>query len=116
MLKAIKQIVHKFPFVHLNIMGDGPDRNILESYIEQNNLKNNIYLKGIQKDIPSLLVKSDLFLMTSFWEGFSIALLEAMATGLPVVTTNFPTMNEWIEDNPKQEDISSEEESIEEEE
>ena len=99
MLKAIKQIVHKFPFVHLNIMGDGSDRSILESYIEQNNLKNNIYLKGIQKDIPLLLVKSDLFLMTSLWEGFSIALLEAMATGLPIIATEVGGNSEAIKHN-----------------
>jgi len=99
MLKAMKEIIKRFPFVNLSIMGDGPDRSILESYIEQNNLKNNIYLKGIQKDIPLLLVKSDLFLMTSLWEGFSIALLEAMATGLPIIATEVGGNSEAIKHN-----------------
>jgi glycosyltransferase involved in cell wall biosynthesis len=87
MLKVIRLVSQKYPNVILKIMGEGPERKNIESFIKNNKLKKNIHLEGIVRDIPNVLHQLDLFLMTSLWEGFSIAVLEAMVVGLPIVAT-----------------------------
>jgi L-malate glycosyltransferase len=87
-LEAIRQIVTIYPQVEYNIIGDGPERHSLAIFIKRHKLDENVHLMGWQANIPDQLAKLDLFLMTSFHEGFSIALLEAMASGLPIIATD----------------------------
>lgn len=51
---------------------------------------------GYQGDIPALLSQADIFLLTSHWEGLSLAIVEAMAVGLPVVVPDVPGMDEVV--------------------
>lgn len=74
--------------VSLRIAGEGPLMNDLRESIINLNLSDCINLLGNRRDIPQLLADSDLFVMSSKWEGLPIALLEAMMTGLPVVVTD----------------------------
>lgn len=53
---------------------------------------------GNRNDIPELLEKADLFLFTSYSEGFPVALIEAMAKGLPCVSYEFPSLGEIDKD------------------
>ncbi|MFO8061365.1 MAG: glycosyltransferase family 4 protein [bacterium] len=73
---------------HCSIVGDGPLRNEIETAIKQNGLDRYISLLGYRDDVPELLSRSDIFIMTSAWEGLSIALIEAVSTGLPAVVTD----------------------------
>lgn len=72
---------------HLDIVGDGSERETLEKYIKDNNLSKNVTLHGFRdKDyINKLLSKSSIYLMTSYTESFGIVLIEAMNYGLPLV-------------------------------
>ena len=72
---------------HLDIVGDGSERETLENYIKNNNLSNNVTLHGFKdRDyINNLLKKSSIYLMTSYTESFGIVLIEAMNYGLPVI-------------------------------
>ncbi|MBC2704234.1 glycosyltransferase [Desulfobacula sp.] len=87
-LEAIRQIVSIYPQVEYNIIGDGAERHSLEAFIRQYSLDENVHLLGWQENIPDELAKLNLFLMTSFHEGFSIALLEAMVSRLPIIATD----------------------------
>jgi glycosyltransferase involved in cell wall biosynthesis len=58
------------------------------SAIEQNNLKDCVFLRGNVKNIHERMAAARLFLMTSEFEGMPNALLEAMAIGLPCITTD----------------------------
>jgi L-malate glycosyltransferase len=98
MINVINKVSIKFPNVILRIMGEGPERKNIENHIKKLKLEKHVELNGIVKDIPSVLRELDLFLMTSLWEGFSIALLEAMATGLPIVATSVGGNSEAILD------------------
>ncbi|HPV70766.1 MAG TPA: glycosyltransferase [Candidatus Magasanikbacteria bacterium] len=82
--------------VYFFIAGD--NSNFLGKQLSDNvrtmNLLNHVFFLGPRDDIADLLSFADVFLMTSDWEGLSIALIEAMATGLPVVVKNIPSLEE----------------------
>lgn len=106
-LKAIKKLKQAGYQVKFKIVGDGPEKENLQNYIEQNNLGDTIYLLGAKspKEIVSLLRESDLFLFTSVskYQGKStetqgLATLEAMACGLPVIGFNSGGVKYTFED------------------
>jgi glycosyltransferase involved in cell wall biosynthesis len=71
----------------LTIVGDGALRGDLEVAIHQHGLAGRVELLGARDDVPDILNESDIFVMTSRWEGLPLAIMEAMMTGLPVVAT-----------------------------
>ncbi|WP_372468634.1 glycosyltransferase [Microbacterium maritypicum] len=73
------------PRATLDIAGDGPLRDELQSQIETRGLRDRVQLLGNVKDIPGLLRGFSLLLSTSKFEGFSLVAAEAQAVGLPVV-------------------------------
>lgn len=75
----------------LDIYGIGELKDELNRYIVANKLEDCVTLKGRSNSIFEVEVNYDLFLMTSLFEGFPNALLEAMAVGLPVISTNCKT-------------------------
>ena len=77
----------------LTIAGDDPDGYLYRDILEQN-LENEVLLLGNRKDVHKLLAQSDIFISTSFSEGFPVALLEAMAVGVPCVSYKFPSLCE----------------------
>jgi sugar transferase (PEP-CTERM/EpsH1 system associated) len=72
----------------LAIVGEGPSRPALESEIKQRGLSERVRLLGERRDIPDLLRAFDVFVLPSRAEGMSNTILEAMATGLPVIATD----------------------------
>lgn len=72
------------------IFGAGPLREDLASYIEQKGLKDKIKLCGHCMDIDEEVVKASMFVMSSLYEGLSNALIEAMALGVPCISTDHP--------------------------
>ncbi len=70
------------------IIGDGPLREYLKSKIEKDGLSDRVKLLGVQKNPFKFLAKADCFVFGSLHEGFPNVLLEALACGLPVISTN----------------------------
>lgn len=89
-----QDLLNKFS---LKIAGEGPDKDELLSYIKLKELDEVITLLGNRSDIPDLLSKSDVFLMSSSYEGLPIALIEAAAAGLPCLVTDVGGCSEVIE-------------------
>lgn len=91
LIEALKllppDVLKKF---HVSIAGEGPQKNTqeLKSKISESGLDNIVTLLGNRSDIPELLGKSHLFLMTSAWEGLPISLIEATISGLPFISTD----------------------------
>jgi len=99
LLSAFQIVNRKLPETELLIIGDGPTRNSLQSIADSQQLKDKVFFLGTRRDTPELMAQMDVFVLSSLSEGMSIALLEAMAAGLPVVTTNVGGNPEIVKDN-----------------
>ena len=73
--------------IRLLIAGDGPQRQLLETLAQRLNLNHHVHFLGVRRDVANLLAASDAFVMTSITEGQPMALIEAMAAGLPCIAT-----------------------------
>ena len=89
-IKAFSKIANKYPEYNLIIYGEGDLRESLENLITNENLENKVFLPGIENDIKSKIYNSSLFILSSNYEGMPNALMEAMALGLPVISTDCP--------------------------
>ena len=87
LLKAIAKITGAGDDVRLVIVGDGPIRDTLISFAKDLGIQSQVLWLGDRRDIASLLRCFDLFVQTSIFEGMSNTLLEAMASGLPLIAT-----------------------------
>lgn len=97
MIRAIKILVDQRCKVSLTIAGEGEEREVLESLVDQLDLNQYINLPGIQQ-AQSFLESIDLFVMSSKREGVPVSLLEAMAHGLPIASTNVGGIPEVVAD------------------
>jgi glycosyltransferase involved in cell wall biosynthesis len=80
------------------LVGDGPERAALTAAIAQHGLEELVWLAGDREDIPDLLACMDVFVLPSLGEGISNTVLEAMATGLPVIATRVGGNPELVQD------------------
>lgn len=105
-IRAVAKISSKYHNIEYNIIGDGPLRNHCACIIEELNAADKIHLLGWknQKEVDGMLNISHIFLGPSVTsakgdkEGIPVALMEAMATGLPVVSTRHSGIPELVQD------------------
>ena len=90
LIDAYKEVVKDFPEYKLLIYGDGSKREKLESIIKDNKLEKNVILMGKKDDIENEIYDASLFVLSSDYEGMPNALMEAMALGLPSISTDCP--------------------------
>lgn len=82
---------------HLTILGEGDDRAGLELFIKNNNIGNSTSLLGFKENPYPFLAASDLFVMSSYYEGYPVVLVEAMALGKAIVSTDCTGPNEALD-------------------
>jgi glycosyltransferase involved in cell wall biosynthesis len=88
LIRAFKQVSTEIPDSKLIIVGDGELRPYLTKLIGELSLKNSVHLIGNRDNPYKYMKNSDLFVLSSVYEGFGIVLIEAMACGIPVISTN----------------------------
>jgi len=85
LIKAFKEVKKEVPRAKLVIIGEGEERKNLENLIKELELENEVFLLGFKENPYKYMISSELFVLPSLREGYSRAVLEAQALGLPVI-------------------------------
>jgi glycosyltransferase involved in cell wall biosynthesis len=94
----MRTIIKKFPKAKLLVVGKGEEKVVLERLVTKYQLNDHITFTGFVPDevLPQLYAESDIFLLTSRFEGFGIANCEALSSGTPVITYDTGASKDFI--------------------
>lgn len=98
LIRAMKQVVRKFPDARLLIIGDGPEKANLQKLVSQLQLSRQVEFIGFVNDVSSYLEQLNVFVLPSQAEGLPFSIIEAMAKGIPVVATRTGGVPELVLD------------------
>ncbi len=90
LLRAFKLVIEKQP-AHLVVLGSGPEKQKLIDFAKKINIFEYVAFLGFQENPYKYMAKASVFVLSSLQEGFGNVIIEAMASGVPVVSTNCPT-------------------------
>ena len=85
------------PDIHYFLAGNGPMKESLIALASELKISDNVHFLGYRRDIPSLLKNADVYAFPSLREGLGMASIEAMATGLPIITSDRHGINDYSE-------------------
>ncbi|MGD9706809.1 MAG: glycosyltransferase [Candidatus Delongbacteria bacterium] len=91
LIRAFSSVVKEAPDSKLIIVGDGERRQYLEALVRDLGLTDRVFLTGSRDDPYKYMKNSDIFVLSSVYEGFGIVIIEAMACGLPVISSDCPS-------------------------
>jgi colanic acid/amylovoran biosynthesis glycosyltransferase len=99
LLASLTQLKSSYPDLKLTVVGDGADRSQLEQMAQQLGLTDLVDFVGYQSqaNVRKYMQETDVFVLPSFAEGVPVSLMEAMAAGVPVVTTQIAGVGELVE-------------------
>lgn len=92
---AVRVLIDQ-PECHFVIIGDGPERPFIEQQIAELGLQHRFHLLGNRQDTPHLLAALDVFVLCSLNEANPVSILEALSTGIPVVSTDVGSIHETV--------------------
>jgi len=95
-LQAAREVLQEFPQARFLIVGKGPDEGKLISLARNLGIKKAVRFLGFRNDVPEVLAAADMFVLASLWEGMPNVVLEAMASGKPVVGTQVEGTEELV--------------------
>ena len=90
LIDAFTEVAKKFPYATLKIYGEGDLKETLQKQINNLSLQNKVFLMGVTENVAKALETADLFVLSSDFEGMPNALMEAMAVGVPSISTDCP--------------------------
>lgn len=97
-LEALADIIKEKPQTSLIVVGEGPEQSRLEKQAQALNLGAHVSFEGWKEDLTPYFRASDMYLLTSWYEGCGLAVMEAMAAGLPVVMTDVGIAGDIVKD------------------
>ena len=83
---------------NLDIVGEGPEEKLYRELIKDHNLEERIIIHPFTNNVQSYYSNAQVYVLSSRWEGFGLVLVEAMAHGLPVISSDLPTSLEILGD------------------
>jgi glycosyltransferase involved in cell wall biosynthesis len=100
-LKTVAQVKEYSPKIRLTIIGSGPEETLLKTQCKLLNIEDQVQFLGkiSPEKIPKYLSKADIFIFPSIYEGFSLAILEAMASGLPILASRTTGIPELVQEH-----------------
>ena len=90
LIDAFAEVVKEYPYAKLKIYGEGSLREVLQEQINKLGLQEKAFLMGATNDVAKALQTANLFVLSSDYEGMPNALMEAMAAGVPCISTDCP--------------------------
>ncbi|MEO1526518.1 MAG: glycosyltransferase [Planctomycetota bacterium] len=96
LVRAAADLRDPFPDLHWLVIGDGPERPVIESLISELNLNDRVHLLGTRHDTPRLVSALDVFTLCSLNEASPVSILEALACGVPVAASDVGSISESI--------------------
>ncbi len=97
-LMAFVGIAEEFPSAHLVFAGKGEEMEALRLACEESGIENRIHFVGFRNDIPAFLAAATVWILPTETENFSLSVLEALAAGCPILSTQCPGNNEILRD------------------
>ena len=100
LVKAFENIVRQYPLAKLVLAGDGPTKEVLTNLVDKLHLPNVLFVGRIPNrkySLDLLLSAADIYVSSSVYESFGLSVLEALASGLPIVCTNVGGLPEIVE-------------------
>ncbi len=97
LIEAFEKVVQKYPSTKLNLFGEGELLEDIKLLVSNKNLNENVNFCGLSNNIPQELSNNDIFCLPSDYEGVPMTLIEAMATGMPIVATNVGGIPDMLE-------------------
>ena len=82
---------------HVILVGEGSLKEDIILLVEKLNISHRVHFLNYREDVERIMKSVDIYVQSSNWEGFGIAALEAMATGIPVIASNTPGLSEVVE-------------------
>ena len=98
LLEAFRRFSKDKTNVHLDLIGTGPDRERAERYVNYHDLSLKVSFLGVREDVPALFSNSDVLVVSSRNESFSLTAAEAMACSTPVIATRVGGLPEVVRD------------------
>ena len=98
LIKALSKLQYKNDNFRLIIVGDGPERYNLETLTDQLNLTSKVVFLGLKNktEVADLMKQADFLVLPSLWDNQPVVLLEAMASGLPVIASSIGGIPEIV--------------------
>ncbi len=97
-IRTLQHVVRRNANARLVLVGDGPERDSIRALVREHRLDEHVHLIGQRSDVARLLSAADIALLTSVSEGIPLTLIEAMAAGLPVISTRVGGVVEIVEE------------------
>lgn len=95
-VEIMRELTAHYPKTGMLIVGEGKERNALEHLVKKFNLKDNVIFEGWQNDLISYYKTANVFLSTSLYEGYGLAIIEALSCGCPVISSDAGIASEVI--------------------
>jgi glycosyltransferase involved in cell wall biosynthesis len=95
-VNAAAEVLRKRSDIQFFLLGDGELRETLDEQIRAYDIASHVHILGWVEDIPELLPSLDIFVLPSRWEGLSLALLEALSSGVAAVVSDIPGNSDII--------------------
>lgn len=93
LIRALRLLPERFS---VWLVGDGERREALEALVSELNVKDRVKFLGIRTDIPEIMRKSHIMVLSSHWEGLSLSSVEGCASGRPMIASDVPGLREIV--------------------
>lgn len=96
-VQSVRNVLRENPQARLVLVGEGSEKTLLDNFIRQNQLEKKVFVVGRQDNVADFLNMADVFVLPSREESLPLALLEALAVGLPCLVSKAGDMPLWVE-------------------